>query len=201
MVKVGVGVYHIDFDIIKHMKKQLGVLIPLLAISVVVLLGYKGFGWEKNSFQATFDLLLPWQEESKRGAWTTFENYLEFARAHNLAGVKSLSYQISTTCSDATKIEECFALMDSVYEIAKDFKQSDFRHVEEDGRQIVTYTDGPLVAILFFTKDLGGIPKVLSLRFCLENGTSQEKCIEAGSMRHDEDGDGWWDSVESLFYN
>ena len=195
------GVYHIDFDIIKRMKKQLGVLIPLLAVSVVVLLGYKGFGWEKNSFQATFDLLLPWQEESKREAWTTFENYLEFARAHNLAGVKSLSYQISTTCSDATKIEECFALMDSVYAFASTFKLSDFKYIQSDDRQVIMFTDGPTVAILYFTRDEKGSLKVLGLRFCLEDKTFQEKCIEAGSIRYDEDGDGWWDSVESLFYN
>ena len=196
------------------MDKQNRILIPFLALSTVFLLGYEGFGWKYNfqdreitrteSTEVSFtvpDLSRPLPNGPKRGAWTTFENYLEFARAHNLAGVKSLSYQISATCSDATKIEECFALMDSVYEIAKDFKLSDFKHVEEDGRQIVMYSDGPLVAILFFTKDLGGTPKVLGLRFCLEDETFQEKCIEAGSIRHDEDGDGWWDGVESLFYN
>jgi len=38
------------------MKKQLDILIPLLAVSVVVFLGYKGFGWENNHSAAVKNL-------------------------------------------------------------------------------------------------------------------------------------------------
>lgn len=186
------------------MKKQSNVLIPFLAIGVVFALGYKGFGWEnnlkKNAAVRTVNSFVT-SEAIEHEAWRVFENYLKFARLHNLAGVKSLSHQISATCNDPLRIEECFALMDNVYGILSPFQQSDFRHIEEDNRQIVMYTDGPVVAILFFTKDLDGALKVLGLRFCLEvEDEGAEPCVEADQIRGDQDGNGWWDSVESLFY-
>jgi len=181
------------------MKKQLGVLIPLLAVSVVVFLGYKGFGWE-NSFKAVSNLPLPWQEGSKREAWMTFQNYLEFARTHNLSGIRSLSHQISAACNDQSREEECFALMDSVYAFASQLELGAFQRIQMDERQIIMFTDGPAVAILYFTRDANGTPKVLGLRFCLEDETAQGKCVEIDSIKHDENNNGWWDSVESLFY-
>ncbi|KKU21202.1 MAG: hypothetical protein UX31_C0020G0008 [Candidatus Nomurabacteria bacterium GW2011_GWA1_46_11] len=182
------------------MKKQLGVLIPLLAVSVVVFLGYKGFGWE-NSFQTVFGSSLPWQEESKREAWTTFQNYLEFARTHNLSGIRSLSHQISATCSDQSREEECFALMDSVHAFASQLEFGEFKHIQMDERQIIMFTDGPTVAILYFTRDNNGAPKVLGLRFCLEDEAVLDSCVETDPAKRDRDGNGWWDSVESLFYH
>ncbi len=172
-------------------------------MSVVLVLGYRGFGWE-NSFNSqeiksianTFAVSDP----TKREAWTTFERYIEFARTHNLAGIKSLSHQISATCGDSSREEECFALMDSVYAFASTFKLSDFKHVLLDERQIIMYTDAPTVAILYFTRDEAGALKVLGIRFCFEDETVEEKCVETDSIKEDEDGDGWWDSVESLFY-
>jgi len=181
------------------MKKQLGVLIPLLAVSVVVFLGYKGFGWE-NSFQTVFGSSLPWQEESKREAWTTFQNYLEFARTHNLSGIRSLSHQISATCSDLSREAECFALMDSVYAFTSTFKLNDFKHIQSDERQVIMFTDGPTVVILYFTKDESGSLKVLGMRFCLEDESVPNICVETDPAKRDQDGNGWWDDVESLFY-
>jgi|SRR3989344_206616 len=182
------------------------ILIPLLAIGVVFALGYKGFGWENyfrssevpniiNSFTSTTDTNLETDE-----AWQVFEKYLEFARTHNLEGVKSLSHQISATCSDPLQTEECNALMDSVYAFAKNFRQSDFKYVQGDGRQIIMWTDGPVTAILFFTKDTSGLPKVLGLRFCITNESGLDSCIETDPAKRDLDGNGWWDKVESLFY-
>ncbi|MDO8569272.1 MAG: hypothetical protein Q7R89_00565 [bacterium] len=180
------------------MNKPVGVLIPLLAISIVFFLGYKGFGWE-NSFKTVFNLPLPWQDESKREAWTTFQNYLEFARTHNLSGIRSLSYQISATCSDSSKEKECFALMDSVYAIASPFKLSEFKYIQSDERQIIMYTDGPTVAILYFTR-IENTTKVLGMRFCLEDETTMGTCVETDTIKNDSNNNGWWDNVESLFY-
>ena len=183
------------------------ILIPILALGVVVAIGYEGFGWKyslKNvggeeiirsitSFNST--------ESPTHEAWQVFENYLEFARTHNLDGIKSLSHQISATCLDETKTEECFALMDNLYNIASTLRQSDFKYIEEDSRQIIMSTDGPVVAILFFTKDLAGTPKVLGLRFCIESEeVGRDSCVETDPTKRDLDENGWWDNVESLFH-
>ena len=192
------------------MSKQSGLLVPLLAIGVVFLLGYRGFGWE-NSFKdkgiagimAAFpvtDSPRHEQGELQHEAWQVFQSYLEFAHSHNLAGVKSLSHQISPACSDLSREEECFALMDSVYNISSYLEENDFKYIQADGRQIVMYTDAPTVAILYFTKDDTDTIKVLGLRFCFEDESTLGSCVKAGSIKHDEDEDGWWDSVESLFY-
>ena len=200
------------------MNKQAGVLIPLLAISVVFLLGYKGFGWE-NSLKGTeiANILTTFSttNSDKREALTIFQNYLEFARTHNLSGIRSLSHQISTTCGDQSREEECFALMDSVYAFTSTFKLSDFKHIQSDEKQAIMYTDGPTVVILYFTKDESGSLKVLGMRFCFEaptreavgvptesvgNETPAKPCVETDPVKRDLDGNGWWDDVESLFY-
>lgn len=133
-------------------------------------------------------------------AWKVFANYLEFARVHDLIGITKLSHQISTTCLDPSKKTECFALMDSVYAFANYFEPSQFKNVISDEHQIVMFTDGPTVAILYFTRDETKAIKVLGMRFCFEDETVQERCVEADSVKEDKNKNGWWDSVESLFY-
>ncbi|MFZ2484701.1 MAG: hypothetical protein WAX80_01300 [Minisyncoccia bacterium] len=189
------------------MHKRNGILIPLIAIGVVLFIGFEGFGW-KDSFQIkeiesitdSFTMSLTTPDPAKDVPWTVFQNYLEFAKNHNLAGIKSLSHQISPTCTDPAREVECFALMDNVYTLGSYFPQSDFKHVLEDERQVVMYTDGPAVAILYFTKDSGGTPKVLGMRFCFEDETSRGTCVETDPSKLDLDQNGWWDSVESMFY-
>ncbi|MDZ4205875.1 MAG: hypothetical protein U1C12_01550, partial [Patescibacteria group bacterium] len=154
----------------------------------------------KGTEVARIIALLDVSNSSKHEVWIIFQNYLEFARTHNLAGIKNLSHQISATCSDSAKEAECFALMDSVYAIASTFEPSEFKNIQSDERQIIMSTDGPMVAILYFTKDKTGAIKVLGLRFCFEDETVQEKCVEPTSIKNDADSNGWWDSVESLFY-
>ena len=132
-------------------------------------------------------------------AWVIFQSYLESARLHDLPSLKKLSYQLSDTCKDESRKEECFALMDNVYNIASPFEASEFKNIQADGRQITLYTDGPVVAILFFVRDTDGTPKVLGLRFCSEEG-AQNSCVETDPIKRDLDGNGWWDSTESLFY-
>jgi hypothetical protein len=133
-------------------------------------------------------------------AWTTFQNYLEFAKTHNLTGIRSLSHQISDTCNDPLRESECFALMDSVYSFASEFEASEFKHLQADDKQILLYTDGPVRAILFFTRDTSKIPKILGLQFCEELEFAIDSCIETDPEKRDLDHNGWWDNVEALFY-
>jgi len=185
------------------MTKQNGILIPLLAISVVFLLGYQGFGWEnifKNTEPIDTTIPLAVSDPLKAEAWTIFQNYLNFAKNHDLAGIRSLSHQISATCNDPLKEKECFTLMDSVYSFASAYKLNDFKHIQADGRQIIMSTDGPTVVILYFTKDESVSLKVLGMRFCFEDETALNSCVETDPAKRDVDGNGWWDSVESLLY-
>lgn len=132
-------------------------------------------------------------------AWAVFQNYLQFAKTHDLSGIRSLSHQISATCNDPAKEKECFALMDSVYSFASSYKLNDFNHIQADEHQIIMYTDGPTVAILYFTRN-GDAIKVLGMRFCFEDENTIGTCVKTDSIKNDSNGNGWWDSVESLFY-
>lgn len=132
-------------------------------------------------------------------AWSVFENYLNFAHNHDISGVQSLSYQISDTCKNPESETACFGLMDSLYEIASPLKRSEFTHIQSDERQIVMFTDGPVVVILYFIRK-GGAPKILGLSYCIENEDEMGQCVETDPVLRDEDNNGWWDSVERLFY-
>jgi len=183
------------------MGKETPVLIPLLAIGVVLLLGYEGFGWKKDFNDDKIASILEYFDVGdpvKKEAWRLFENYLEFARTHNLVDLRSLSHQISATCNDPAKEVECFTLMDSVYTFGSYLKASDFTNIESDNRQTIMYTDGPSVSILYFTRDEAGVLKILGLRFCFEDAPGD--CVETDPDKRDLDGNGWWDEVESLFY-
>jgi len=147
------------------------------------------------------DIVLTNKPSLKSKVWTTFQNYLKFAQAHDLAGLRTLSYQISATCNDPAKEKECFDLMDSVYLIGSPFKLSEFTNFMSDGKQIMLYTDGPDKVILFFTRDSTGDPQVLGMRFCRELENSNESCVMTDPAKRDLDGNGWWDSIESLFYS
>lgn len=183
-------------------KKRLHILISLLAIGVVLALGYEGFGWKNNSQNKDFNKILnSFNNVSlspKEEAWQVFQNYLEFARIHNLSGIRSISHQISPTCNDPSKEKECFTLMDNVYNIASSFELKTFTHIETDEKQAVLYTDGPLVTIIFFTK-IDGL-KVLGMRFCVDDPKSSKPCVETDPVLRDQNNNGWWDDVESLFY-
>lgn len=190
------------------MSRQKHILVIFLAIGVVVALGYENFGW-KNYFKsgetgkiaASLTTLSQSNDQSKHNEyWEIFQDYLEFARTHNLAGIRNLSHQISDTCNDPEREAECFTLMDSVYIIGSSLEATDFKHVLEDERQIIMFTNGPAVAMLFFTKDEGGNIKMLGLRFCFEDETTVGTCLKTGSARQDSNNNGWWDNVESLFY-
>jgi len=150
----------------------------------------------------------------KQSAWTTFQNYLSFAKTHDLAGVKSLSYQTSDTCLDPKKIKECEGLMDSAYEYGKDLQEENFTHVWYDAKQIIlstnfqrqdfgTTTVGYNRSIIYFTRDTAGNPKLLS--FNPDDGViiSRQDLDDAEidrrikSMTRDSDEDGVVDDIEN----
>ncbi len=151
------------------------------------------------SFSLPFLKILPANDAVVNAeAWIVFETYLEFARTHNLDGVKSLSYQISAACQDLARESECLTLMDSVYAFGSTLKKEDFNHVYYDNRQVILSTDAPAVAILYFTRDEKGVLKMLGLRFCFEDENAPGSCAR-NMTKNDTDGNGWWDSTESLF--
>lgn len=146
--------------------------------------------------------------------WTIFQNYLTFAKTHNLAGLKSLSYQLSTTCTDSTKTSDCNALMDSAYFFGKDMKEKDFVNIWFDDKQIIlstnftrqdvgTTTAGYVRGIIYFVRDAGGNSKVLY--FSPTDGVAVNKSkiapdqLEARllDMVKDSDKDGLPDLVET----
>lgn len=133
-------------------------------------------------------------------AWSTFQKYLEFAKNHDLEGVKSLSYQMSETCLDPKREEECFKIMDNVYNISTFLSLDQFKHTRSDGRQAIMYTDPPGVTIIYFVRSDTGDLKVLGLSLCIEDEMSQERCVEPDPKKRDRDNNGWWDMVEKKFY-
>jgi len=149
-----------------------------------------------------------------RTAWTVFQNYLSFAEANNLTGIKSLSYQLSPTCADEAKTEECNALMDNAYFFGKDMKEKDFTNIWSDSKQIILSTDfqkkdvgTTTVAytreIIYFIQNSQGSSKILY--FSPEDGviilrkdlSDEEIDTRIRNMTKDSDQDGLPDTVET----
>lgn len=142
-------------------------------------------------------------------AWSTFEAYRAAAKAHDLAKVNALSYQLSAECkaalADNTKMESCAELMDSVVFFTQDFKQSDFTRVAYDAKQIVLATDymaipdaeEPIKTVIYFVREPS--TKVLGIRFCIGNESQADECVETSPEKRDSNKNGWWDDVEQLF--
>lgn len=138
-------------------------------------------------------------------AWTVFQKYLTLAREHNLAGVAGISYQLSATCQNPSRLKDCYALMDGVYTFAKDFKEEYFKYTFFDKKQIVmeTETDPTLirVALLFVRK--GNNIEMLGIKYCLPDETStnlKEVCFNTDPATRDLNHNGWWDDLESQFH-
>ncbi len=145
--------------------------------------------------------------------WSTFEDYLAAAKAHDIVKLKSLSYQLSAVCQDALEddaeedLKGCIELMDSVSFIARNFRQEDFLNVASDDKQIIMSTnylgsEGGGVGtktVLYFVRAEDGRPKVLGIRFCYGDESDSEQCVRTRPDTRDMDKDGWWDDVETLF--
>ncbi|MGB3921773.1 MAG: hypothetical protein WBL19_00620 [Minisyncoccia bacterium] len=168
------------------MKKEILTFGILVVIGLAVALGAGKLSRGSNDSEAV-----------SAAAWETFGAYMEAARAHNLEGLRALSYKLSPACLDSAREEECFALMDSVYAIASSMNKADFVHMVFDEKQIITWTNGPGVAILYFTREKREAPKVLGLQFCLEIAEG-DPCVEEELLKTDTNGNGWWDKTEEL---
>lgn len=104
-------------------------------------------------------------------AWQTFEQYLSAAKTHNLSLLKRYTYKLSTICANRSSQTQCFAIMDRVAQIGLTFKESDFKNVIYDNRQIILSTDWRLEesniqigygrSVIYFTRDTSGAPHVL----------------------------------------
>ncbi len=194
------------YVILLTMKKEILVLIAIVAVGVILFLGAgasekeRGASRDLSSTIKSFSLFgdnLKNSETASAVAWESFDAYMEAAKTHNLETLRGLSYKLSPACLDSAREEECFALMDSVYTIASSLDKSGFRHIEFDRKQIVMWTDGPGVAILYFTREGREKPKILGLQFCLELEEG-DPCVKQELLKNDENGNGWWDRVEEL---
>ena len=142
-------------------------------------------------------------------AWNVFDQYRNAAKAHDLAQLKALSYQLSPECTaaltDSTKMAKCTELMDSVAFFTQDFQAKDFIRVAYDAKQIVLTTDylkiadaeEPVKTVIYFVRDPS--PKVLGIRFCIGAEGKTEECVQTAPDKRDTNGNGWWDDVEALF--
>jgi|SRR3989344_5310730 len=207
------------------MKNQIAVVVAVLAVGAIFFTGTDIFKNGSSTIDQNLSFSFPSfsfpslsiypdnDYQTAQLAWTTFQNYLEFARVHDMEGLKNLSHQISPACADFSREEECFALMDSVYAIAGQFKKDEFKNVQADERQIILFTDYQeffeddengdyprFRTVIYFTKDEDGNPKVLGIRFCTEKENVSDECVESDPSLRDKNNNGWWDNVESIFY-
>lgn len=150
-------------------------------------------------------------------AWQAFESYIAYAEAHNLEGISSLSHQLSDTCLDPELTEECYALMDNVVLISKEFDKTEFVNVWRDRKQIVLSTDwqveenevvkGYYRNVIYFTRDWKGSPKLLSMSapidfvYLPKEGLSPEELDKMLQEKIvDTDKDGLDDEVENCTF-
>ncbi len=182
----------------------------------------------------------------KQEAWTVFQNYLTATKNHDLPTLKSLSYQLSATCQDSTKIKDCYGLMDNAYYFGSGIPLKDITNVQYDSKQIILSSDYRdsfatssavrIREIIFFVRN-GKDIKFLSFNpfqgVIINNTTDATStlavsmasstkdtdmdglsdqteecddqvkiadCVATNPYKKDTNGNGWWDSTESLFY-
>lgn len=127
---------------------------------------------------------------SAASAWSTFEKYRAFAKSHDLAGVKSLSVQLSQVCANPNLQAQCFSLIDNVYAVTNHLKISDFKHIYSDDHEIILFTDymvakdnealgqASFQTVLFFAKEEAGSTKLQGIKFCPEDLADLEPCVD-----------------------
>lgn len=150
-------------------------------------------------------------------AWATFEKYIEYARTHNIEGVRSLSHKFNGTCSKAKESEEmekkCFAILDSVYETGISMNKSDYSNVAFDSKQIILSTNPKKTDsadkveitknLIYFTISTNNEIKLLALElgrsFTVKKAglTNAELNLAVEERIKDSDNDGIENAVES----
>jgi hypothetical protein len=137
--------------------------IALILASFIVIFGYQKYGnlggvanepMADNSgvststsgvSTSTFVLRANPNLSIKDNAWNVLQKYLEFAKNHNILGVKNLSYQLSESCKNPSKgsaaEKDCFMRMDTVYYFGTQFKKNEFKNIWSDEKQIILTSD------------------------------------------------------------
>lgn len=150
-------------------------------------------------------------------AWATFQNYLTFAKNHDLKGVSRLAHKLSSTCSEAlnnpSNSAACYKILDNLYAIGKTFKKSDFPNNLFDSKQVILYSDRKETDdteikessknLLYFTVDANGDPKIIGLElgrvFTVKKSglTEAEAMEEMTAKTKDSDNDAIEDVIET----
>ncbi len=202
-----------------NMDKKIAVALALVVV-FGVFFGNTLFNTEREVGESTYnkfkDFVLPLPKANwnlpvlgnagvEAETWIVFEEYRGAAKAHDLEKIKMLSHQISPTCSDSARREECNTLMDGVYGLTKDWKQSEFTKALSDDRQTILATEfekkgdvEPVQSAIFFTHE-GEMIKVLGIQFCFESSEG-DRCFNPEKLKTDSNNNGWWDDVEAVFY-
>jgi len=176
------------------------ILLSVAGVSLIFLNPYKVSG------EALIDL-----------TWERFTNYLEHAKNHDLENLSKLSHQLSDTCLNPETREDCYTLMDQVHNIGTELKREDFSNIIFDDKQIVLSTDwepwddeftrGYSRSLIFFTRDIVGRPKLLSISpeqfvYVLKDGRTEEELeTRLTEMTKDSDQDGLDDEVEACSFS
>ncbi len=221
------------------MKKLIGILVALIIVVGLVWIVRKPVSAPISLNESQVQTL----------AWNTFAGYVAALKAHDLPALTSLSYQLSETCKDQKQIKDCYAKMDIVYDILKNFKQDEFTHVAYDEKQIIISSDwhveqsdlayGKARKVVYLTRKADGSAQLLSVTLPeeiiytliakddtpatlekevttriidtdgdmlvdeVENCTypnAPKTCVKTDPTKKDTDGNGWWDSIDPLFY-
>ena len=172
---------------------------------------------------------VPTEQTLKKQTWNIFQNYQTAAKNHDLPTLSSLSYQLSAACKDPAQQTACFQKMDAVYTATKDLQEKDFTHVVYDAKQAILYTDWGIVSnsnitiaarsLIYFARTSSGTLKLLSFspsqaEYISHTNTNGKALTQTRidtavasttksddvSLNKDTDGNGWWDSIQSLFY-
>ncbi len=156
-------------------------------------------------------------QNSVRGMWTTFSNYLTAAKTHNIQDLKEYAYALSDVCKDPKQEKACFDKMDAVYAAGSKLQEGDFVIRHEDGKQGILETNlmpissdtgfGYRKSIIIFVKDGSGNPKLISLKPSEEwrvkrnpASTTAELQKSLEDMVKDTDQDGLTDHIEQCIF-
>ena len=150
-----------------------------------------------------FELPLSNSNDPKEVAWNLFQKYLNFNKAKNKEGVKSVVYKIAAVCEDPKTTIDCEGRMGAAYEYGITLKKEKFVHIWEDEAQLVLSTDfwveendqalGRFRSIIFFVKDGEGTLKLLSFSptkgGATTKGEASKQELDARILRWTEDND------------
>lgn len=167
------------------MNKKIGAILIVIAL---VIGAYLFYFQEKQPIvveeiinqgvASTSPTTLPETSPTLDKSWQVLEQYLVAAKAHDIAAVENLSYQLSDSCKKIAESEDakkdCEARMDTVYNFGSQLQKTDFKYIWSDSKQIVLATDwlesdeGDLAArirsTIYFTRGEDGSLKVLSFK-------------------------------------